>query len=172
MNHYSTYIKGVCGDIGCNMGACTLLLLNFKDKIESIYGLDMNCEALKIAYDSANSQNNSTKIYFVYADLLKNPMKNETFDFLMSFHVLEHIYPEDSVQFVNELYRILKPGGYLVLSIPYERAYPDTAHVAFYNVESVCKLFEGCGFYTIECMKDNRWKEKELLTALFTKPIK
>ena len=46
----------------------------------------------------------------------------------------------------------------------------DVCHVAFYNVESLCLLFESAGFYTIEAMKDNRWNEKELLTAMFMKP--
>ena len=171
MKYYSAYIRGVCGDVACNHGACTLLLLDFADNIDSIYGMDMNYEALQIAFNTANSIQPSVMVNFVAVDLLKNPMESDKFDFLMSFHVLEHIYPEDSVQFVSEIYRVLKPGGHLVLSIPYEHAFPDPCHVAFYNVESVCTLFERCGFLTIECMKDNRWDQKELLTGVFYKPI-
>jgi predicted SAM-dependent methyltransferase len=90
----------------------------------------------------------------------------------MSFHTLEHIYPDDATKFVKESLRVLKPGGHVIISIPYERAYPDPAHVAFYNVESLTKLFEDNGFDTIECMKDNRWPEqKDLLTGVFNKPV-
>jgi ubiquinone/menaquinone biosynthesis C-methylase UbiE len=110
------------------------------------------------------------KVAFVCANLLSIPAENNVFDFLMSFHTLEHIYPEDVDKVVAEFYRILKPGGYFVISIPYDHAYPDPCHVAFYVESSLRELFEKHGFFTIHCHKDDRWVEKDLLTALFVKP--
>jgi 2-polyprenyl-3-methyl-5-hydroxy-6-metoxy-1,4-benzoquinol methylase len=169
MQHYSHYIKGNTVDIGCNHGACTLLLLDYVEKLESITGIDMNFEALQIAFNNAHLLKPSIPVNFIAMNFLENSLESNTYDFLMTFHILEHIYPQDSIKFVSELYRILKPGGYLLLSIPYDRAYPDPCHVAFYNVDSLCSLFEECGFVTIEAMKDNRWTEKNLLTAIFFK---
>lgn len=169
INHYSKYIHGVCGDLGCNHGACTLLLLDFQDKVSELFGFDMNMSALEVAYKTANDANPSIPITFMAASLLKLPMENEKFDFLMSFHTLEHIFPEDVDKFISEMFRILKKGGHLLISIPYDHAYPDPAHVGFYKVDDFCELFERHGFIIIECMKDNRWNEKNLLTALLTK---
>jgi ubiquinone/menaquinone biosynthesis C-methylase UbiE len=147
-------------------------MLDFKENIEQIYGLDMNYEALKIAYDNASRLNPSIPVNFMATNLLSVPLGDSKFNFLMSFHTLEHIYPVDAPKFVSEIFRMLAPGAKFLISIPYERAYPDPAHVAFYNVESVCALFEDAGFETIECLKDNRWSEKNLLTGLFEKPLK
>lgn len=49
----------------------------------------------------------------------KLPFKNESFKFVFSEHFLEHIDFPSSVKFVlNDVRRVLKPGGTLFLSIP------------------------------------------------------
>ena len=37
--------------------------------------------------------------------------QNESVDFIYSSHLLEHIYPNDCINFLKECRRILKPGG-------------------------------------------------------------
>ena len=54
----------------------------------------------------------------VKADICDLPFKNESFDFILCNHVLEHI-PDDK-KAMQELYRILKPGGTAILQIPQE----------------------------------------------------
>jgi SAM-dependent methyltransferase len=169
MNASKEYIKGKCGDLGCNHGACSLLLLNFAP--ESIHGFDINIKALEVAYNSSFKINTDIPINFMCANLCKMPMDDNYFDFLMSFHTLEHIYPKDSGDFVSEAFRILKGGGYFLISIPYDHAYDDDHHVAFYIENSLTELFEKYGFVTIECFKDDRFNQKNLLTAVFKKPI-
>lgn len=163
------YIKGVCGDLGCNHGACSLLLLKFNP--ESIHGFDINFKALEVAYNSALKIKTDIPINFMCTNLCKMSMTDNYFDFLMSFHTLEHIYPKDAGEFVAETFRILKPGGHFLISIPYDHAYPDDHHVAFYIENSLQELFEKYGFSTIECFKDDRFNEKNLLTGIFKKPI-
>lgn len=170
IQHYSEYIKGACGDLGCNHAACTLFLLEWKERIHEIVGVDYNLHALDLAFKLALQLDPQIPINFVAANLVSLPFKSDNFDFLMSFHTLEHIYPSDVDSFINEVFRILKPGGYMLISIPYDHAYPDPAHVGFYTEDDLMNLFEKVGFYTIECMKDDRWSEKELLTGLFLKP--
>ena len=173
IQHYKNYIHGICGDIGCNHGACTLLLLDVCENIEGIYGFDLNKDALAIAENTLQILTHQNKVdvhvQFVHANVLNIPANDNVFDFLMSFHTLEHIFPKDVDTFITEMYRILKPGGIVLLSIPYDRAYPDPAHVGFYKVDDLCELFEKHNFKVIECMKDNRWKEKNLLTGVFMK---
>lgn len=45
------------------------------------------------------------------------PFKNDEFDVVHAHHVLEHI--RDFFEVVDEIYRILKPGGRLIMSIPH-----------------------------------------------------
>lgn len=54
----------------------------------------------------------------VKADICDLPFKNDEFDFIICNHVLEHI-PDDT-KAMQEIYRILKPGGTAILQVPYE----------------------------------------------------
>jgi len=54
----------------------------------------------------------------VKADICDLPFENESFDFILCNHVLEHI-PDDT-KAMQELYRILKPDGTAILQIPQE----------------------------------------------------
>ena len=52
----------------------------------------------------------------VKADICDLPFEDNSFDFILCNHVLEHI-PDDT-KAMQELYRILKPGGTAILQIP------------------------------------------------------
>jgi len=52
----------------------------------------------------------------VKADICNLPFEDNSFDFILCNHVLEHI-PNDT-QAIHELYRILKPGGAGIFQIP------------------------------------------------------
>lgn len=52
----------------------------------------------------------------VKADICDLPFKDNEFDFILCNHVLEHI-PDDT-KAMQELYRILQPGGTAILQIP------------------------------------------------------
>ncbi|OMP32670.1 class I SAM-dependent methyltransferase [Mangrovimonas sp. DI 80] len=52
----------------------------------------------------------------VKADICNLPFENDSFDIILCNHVLEHI-PDDT-KAMQELYRILKPGGFGVFQIP------------------------------------------------------
>lgn len=52
----------------------------------------------------------------VKADICNLPFEDHTYDFILCNHVLEHI-PDDT-KAMEELYRVLKPGGTAILQIP------------------------------------------------------
>ena len=52
----------------------------------------------------------------VKADICDLPFKDNEFDMILCNHVLEHI-PDDT-KAMQELYRVMKPGGYGILQIP------------------------------------------------------
>jgi SAM-dependent methyltransferase len=93
-------------DLGCDDGILTKKLAK-KINTANIYGVEIVDERIRIA------ENN--KIIVKKFDL------NEKFDFNDSFfdvihanQVIEHLYNSDN--FISEIYRILKPGGYAVIS--------------------------------------------------------
>jgi len=54
----------------------------------------------------------------VKADICNLPFKDNEYDFIICNHVLEHI-PDDT-KAMQELYRVLAPGGTAILQVPYE----------------------------------------------------
>ena len=52
----------------------------------------------------------------VKADICDLPFEDNTYDFIICNHVLEHI--PDDIKAMSELFRILKPGGRAILQIP------------------------------------------------------
>ncbi|WP_291867731.1 class I SAM-dependent methyltransferase [Maribacter sp.] len=54
----------------------------------------------------------------VKADICNLPFKDDSYDVIFCNHVLEHI-PDDS-KAMQELYRVLKPGGWGIFQIPQE----------------------------------------------------
>jgi SAM-dependent methyltransferase len=55
----------------------------------------------------------------VKADICNLPFENNSFDFIICNHVLEHI-PDDTTA-MQEIYRVLAPNGTAILQVPYDR---------------------------------------------------
>ncbi len=60
----------------------------------------------------------------VKADLLDLPFEDESFDVVLCNHVLEHIVEDTKA--MQELYRVLKPGGWGILQVPLKINQKDT----------------------------------------------
>ncbi|MFQ5772612.1 MAG: class I SAM-dependent methyltransferase [bacterium] len=79
-----------------------------KDLIEVLIGLDIDLKRLREA--------KMRGILVVYGDATKLPFKNDSFDAIISFHVIEHI--KKDLAFVNEIYRVLKNSGFVIMITP------------------------------------------------------
>jgi ubiquinone/menaquinone biosynthesis C-methylase UbiE len=55
------------------------------------------------------------------ADIRQLPFRNETFDGVLCIEVLEHV--PDPSQAVSELHRVLRPGGVMLLTVPFMLGY-------------------------------------------------
>ena len=54
----------------------------------------------------------------VKADICDLPFKDNSFDFIICNHVLEHI--PDDIKAMQELYRVLAPSGTAIVQVPYD----------------------------------------------------
>jgi predicted SAM-dependent methyltransferase len=66
-----------------------------------------------------------------YHDIRRQPLRfaANTFDAVDVYHVFEHLTPAEGKRFVDELYRVLKPGGVCRVSVPdLERICRDYLH--------------------------------------------
>lgn len=60
-------------------------------------------------------------------DIKNINFKDNFFDYILAIHVLEHI--DDDSQALRELYRVLKPGGKVILMVPFMHQYKQEVYL-------------------------------------------
>ena len=96
-------------EVGCGEGYGAKLL---SQNVAKIIGLDIDKNIIAHAQKKYGSGN---CIFSVY-DGKKIPYKDDTFDALISFQVIEHV--RDDKNYVSEIYRVLKRNGIFILTTP------------------------------------------------------
>lgn len=86
----------------------------------------------------------------------KLPFPDNYFDVVFSKSVIEHI--RNTEHYMNEMYRVLKPGGRIILLVPdwesqYIIFYQDPTHIHPYTVASVKRLLQMMEFTEVESEK-------------------
>jgi SAM-dependent methyltransferase len=161
LHDYSDLLVGNVADLGCNHGACTILAARLPNII-SIVGIDINDAALDHAKKNVSNCGEpeyvKSKISFMKSNLTKITAPDNSFDSIITFHTLEHIYPDDFIKVISEIKRILKPKAHLVATTPYEHAYDDEGiqHLMFFNLNTFPTYFKKVGFEVLECYRDQR----------------
>ena len=100
-------------DCGCGMGFYLRVMGELRQL--RLVGLDGDIERLRWA------QRERVPASLTQGDILRLPFANEAFDKIMMSEVLEHL--SDDRLALQEIKRVLKPGGILALSVPHAR-YP------------------------------------------------
>jgi len=95
-------------DIGCFTGIISQEYFKFGAKI--VEGFDVSDKALEKA------SKRLTKVYKWKAGEETCPVENERYDVIIASEIIEHVYDTDF--FMEELKRILKLNGYIVITTP------------------------------------------------------
>jgi SAM-dependent methyltransferase len=135
-------------DLGCGDGNNLKFLNRFA---QHLYGSDYNITRLvraAVLFPEAE---------LFLANILDYPLKPKFFDIVFFNHVIEHIKNDDLA--LSTIFRILKPGGLLILGTPNEGAWwwqlayrlqPDTLtttdHVHFYTAKTLAERVENAGY--------------------------
>jgi len=93
-------------DIGCGFGYLGKLLIGTGNEV---YGVDIAEEALKKAAEDGIK----TRVANVESEI---PFADSSFDVVVAAEIIEHL--RDTDRFLEEIHRILKPDGFLVLTTP------------------------------------------------------
>jgi len=99
-------------DVGCGIGGSTLYLA---EKFNATaQGITLSPEQVRRAKERAREANLGDRIDFQVANALELPFADNSFDLVWSFESGEH-FP-DKAKFLKEAYRVLKPGGMLLMA--------------------------------------------------------
>ncbi|WP_117169972.1 class I SAM-dependent methyltransferase [Paraliobacillus sediminis] len=110
------FIKGRVLDFACGTGFGThIIAKKLKNEITEVIGLDISTDALEYAKHHYYHPKSS----FFQADVTDSSLieRYGEFDTIVSFETLEHIEAEEN--FLSNVYKLLKPGGKLILSTPF-----------------------------------------------------
>ena len=99
-------------DIGCGPGHIALQLVTQKPELE-VVGVDLSENMLKIAEEHRAVCSQGERVSFRMADAKGLDFPDDSFDTVCSNTILHHI--PDPVPFLAEAWRVLKPGGVLLI---------------------------------------------------------
>lgn len=132
----SNYIKGDTLDVGCGQKPYEKLFNSSR-----YIGLEL---------DTIENRKNKRADYFY--DGTTFPFQDSEFDSVIANEVFEHVFsPSD---FLSEIYRVLKPGGILLITVPFVWDEHEQPHdFARYTSFGLQHLLEKSGFEIIEHRK-------------------
>ncbi|MFO7922729.1 MAG: class I SAM-dependent methyltransferase [Bacteroidales bacterium] len=96
-------------EVGCGRGG-GLSYINRYLAPDSLTGVDLNAKAIQFCKKQYKEKN----INFVQGDAQRLPLETNSFDVVLNVES-SHRYPQKEL-FFNEVYRVLKPGGYFLFT--------------------------------------------------------
>jgi ubiquinone/menaquinone biosynthesis C-methylase UbiE len=98
-------------DIGCAIGNSTLPFAKIFPNAE-IHGIDVASPCLRYAHARANAL--GVTVHFSQQNAEQTNFENETFDLITSCLLLHETSHDAIPKIINEAYRLLKPGGWMM----------------------------------------------------------
>lgn len=110
-------------DIACGSGYGTAML---GESAKEVHGVDISEEAVEHAAATYGKEH----IKFSCGNAAKINFPDNYFDSIVSYETIEHLETQDSVNYMKELFRVLKPGGNYFLSTPNKRVVSPNSDVS------------------------------------------
>src|SRR5690554_821416 len=136
-------VSGDLLEVGCGEGRGVEVLLS---EVDSYHGLDKIPEVITNLRGRFPNVTFEQAVIPPFASIASN-----AYDTVVSFQVIEHI--EDDQLFLEEIYRVLKPGGKAIISTPNIKhtLSRNPWHIRKYTPDQLKALCEGI-FDTVETM--------------------
>ena len=158
-------------DIGSGNGK---LVISMAEKGNTVIGLDVSKIALDKARERLNNYSQELSVDFRLGDARKLPFEDNTFHFITSQDLIEHISEEDFKIHLNEVYRVLKPGGRYLFWTPsaLKGGSSHGLHIKEYTLAEIDKIIRQTNFsYTWHDIRFYKLKLKFKLNQSLISPV-
>jgi ubiquinone/menaquinone biosynthesis C-methylase UbiE len=130
--HPTTNLQEICElnspmilDIGCGTGRCSIKLAKSLKKDGHIYGIDIfnsviSGNSIQRVQANARIENVEVNTTFKFGSIFKIPFQDDFFDVVNIAYVLHEI--NDKKKALSEIYRVLKPDGWLFITEFHKRS--------------------------------------------------
>lgn len=140
-------------DIGCGYGAFLYFLK--QAGYRNLSGVDFSEQQVEIAHELGLPE---VMCGSVEDKLAQTP--DEAVDVVVAMDLLEHLEMADLFMTLDEIYRLLKPGGKLIASVPNAEGlygmrilYGDITHYSAFTPRSISQILKIIGFSNIACFE-------------------
>lgn len=180
-------LKGNVLDYGCGSGHLLEQMALCNDA--SFYGLDFS-EASVTATQLKTANNKNVK-EVIAINALPSSFANETFDTITLIETIEHLQDKMLHDTMNELHRLLKPGGIIFITTPFNEAldqhlqfcpfcktaFHHMQHMQSFDVAKLTALAKQHHFSVVDCSNINieklklgtvKYAVKKMLKSLLT----
>lgn len=106
-------------DIACGEGYGSNLMSEFA---KEVVGVDLSSKII----DHAQNKYIKSNLSFLVGSASSIPFENDTFDVVVSYETLEHLYEHEEM--ISECHRVLKNNGILIISTPEKKTYSDKSN--------------------------------------------
>jgi len=96
-------------------------------------------------------------------DAINLPFPDSDFDYVVSISVIEHIAEDGDSKVIREMWRLLKPGGELIITFPVKKKFEiEYRDLNIYNLNSN----KNCGGYFFQRIYDENKIKERLLSSI------
>jgi len=161
LEKFAAACNGLICDLGCGPGHVTEYLRRFNVKV---IGLDLSSGILKEA------RARHSKIIFLQGNMLNLPFAAAELTGIIAFYSIIHFDETQVARAFAEMFRVLKPGGLVLLGVHVGR---DVVHVnelweipvdfdaAYFDLQELTDNLESHGFKVIETVQREPYPEVE-----------
>lgn len=89
--------------------------LELAERFDEIYGLDIHGDSDAVAKTFAREQ---IEVNLTQGSILAPPYPDDYFDAVLAISILEHLQPEEQPMVMQQVHRMLRPGGVFVVGVP------------------------------------------------------
>lgn len=152
-------------DLGCGYGAILYFLV--RAGYRNVSGVDISAEQIALAHRLGLTQ---AECGSILSFLEKTA--DASVDVVLAIDIVEHLVRAEMFEVLDQIFRILKPGGMLIAHVPNAEGiygmrvrYGDLTHEQAFTPRSAEQLFSAIGFSKITC-HENRPMVRGLKGAL------